>query len=871
MKKLLLIIALFMVGLTLKAAEPTVKFYLEDGNSKEYRIEDVTEMSFIKSDILYTMKVFLHDTSYTYLNTNIASLEFIDSTKIKINLPVTVKYIKIKDIDSIIFIPDLCSEITIDNQTWSCKNLDIDHYRNGDPVPEVTDSTQWSKLTTGAWCYYDNDPEKGKVYGKLYNWYAVTDPRGLAPEGWHIPNQTECWALYPALGTDAMVGGKLKSTGTYQVGDGLWKTPNSGATNESGFSALPGGSRYSNGKFMHIGENAFWWDNDDSGDGISVNNISPELESWFFDKISGQSVRCIKGERKFPVIISITPKTGFFEDEVTLNGTGFGETRNNSFVKFDKSNLQESEYLSWSDTKIKIAVSKSSSIGKVMLFVKVNGEKSNEVEFTVRQNVPGDCKYMPIGYQVWTCKNLNVDHYRNGDSIPQVTDSTEWDNLTTGAWCYFKNDSANGAIYGKLYNWFAVNDPRGLAPIGWHIPKDAEWKTLEQYLGMVKSQADSVGYRGTNQGLQLKEAGTEYWRSPNNGATDELGFSALPSSYRGNLGAFYILGKDCYWWSTSSKDPTNATFRSLNYYYNGIYRNANNKKYGFSVRCIQGEARVLTIKTVIPNKAYIRHTITLNGTEFGNSQGNSFVSFNSIKPEQSDYITWNDNKITLLVPKMATTGKISVTVGDDISNQVDFTVKQIEPNDCEPLTIGKQIWSCKNLDVSTYRNGDTIPQVTDSLTWSKLTTGAWCYYNNDPAMGAIYGKLYNWFAENDPRGLAPEGWHIPSDDEWTILANSLGGENIAADKLKTTGTYENGNGLWLTTNNSATNESGFSALPGGNCIGNYTNIGYMGHWWSSTNISYSLAWYRTILTGSSKLYRTDAPKYFGLSVRCIKD
>jgi len=394
---------------------------------------------------------------------------------------------------------------------------------------------------------------------------------------------------------------------------------------------------------------------------------------------------------------------------------------------------------------------------------------------------------------------------------------------------------------------------------------------LECYIGMGKSQADSIGYRGKDQGLQLKEEGTEYWRSPNNGANDELGFSALPSSYRGNLGAFYMIGKDCYWWSTSSADSIGAWFRSLNYFYDGIYRNATNKKFGFSVRCVQGEVRVLTLKSVIPNTTYTRHKITLNGTAFGNSQGNSFVSFNSIKPLPSDYIFWSDNKITLLVPKMATTGQISVAVDDEISNQVDFTVKQIIPNDCEPITIGKQSWMCKNLDVSTYRNGDTIPKVTDSLTWSKLKTGAWCYYNNDSTLGAIYGKLYNWYAVNDQRELAPEGWHIPSDDEWTILSNFLGGEDNAGGLLKTTGTFENGDGLWTMPNIDATNASGFSALPGGDCYGICTNIGWLGNWWSSTMSGYSLAWSRYIYNSDRKLIRDTNPKVYGFSVRCIKD
>ena len=131
------------------------------------------------------------------------------------------------------------------------------------------------------------------------------------------------------------------------------------------------------------------------------------------------------------------------------------------------------------------------------------------------------------------------------------------------------------------------------------------------------------------------------------------------------------------------------------------------------------------------------------------------------------------------------------------------------------VTICNQVWATRNLDVTTYRNGDPIPQVTDIGQWGTLTTGAWCYYNNDPANGATYGKLYNWYAVNDPRGLAPAGWHVPSDSEWTTLTDCLGGVSIAGGEMKATGAMETGTGLWFAPNVGANNSSGFTGLPGG--------------------------------------------------------
>jgi uncharacterized protein (TIGR02145 family) len=184
------------------------------------------------------------------------------------------------------------------------------------------------------------------------------------------------------------------------------------------------------------------------------------------------------------------------------------------------------------------------------------------------------------------------------------------------------------------------------------------------------------------------------------------------------------------------------------------------------------------------------------------------------------------------------------------------------------VVIGTQQWMEKNLDVMTYRNGDVIPQVTDATLWAGLTTGAWCYYNNDPLNGAIYGKLYNWYAVNDPRGLAPQGWHIPTDNEWTTLSTLLGGDAAAGGKMKTTGTT-----IWTTPNTSATNESGFAGLPGGdrNDGGTFVSVGGSGYWWSATESNSTYAWGRFLYYDVGLLVRFGNDKNYGFSVRCLRD
>ncbi|MBI3137721.1 MAG: T9SS type A sorting domain-containing protein [Sphingobacteriales bacterium] len=201
------------------------------------------------------------------------------------------------------------------------------------------------------------------------------------------------------------------------------------------------------------------------------------------------------------------------------------------------------------------------------------------------------------------------------------------------------------------------------------------------------------------------------------------------------------------------------------------------------------------------------------------------------------------------------------------------------------LLVCDQTWMPMNLAVTTYRNGDPIPQVTDNSEWVSLTSGAWCYYNNDPSTEAAYGKLYNWYAVTDPRGLAPAGWHIPDYGEWIVLENCAGGYFTAGGALKETGTTH-----WTDPNTGATNSTGFTALPGGMRTGGggFMSLGQVGNWWSSSSGSYTHygitftgGYYRSIFYGSAIFYGNQAymgyPSYpisdfkTGMSVRCVKD
>ena len=235
-----------------------------------------------------------------------------------------------------------------------------------------------------------------------------------------------------------------------------------------------------------------------------------------------------------------------------------------------------------------------------------------------------------IGTQVWLKENLKVTHYRNGEPIPEVKDSMAWVIQTKGAWCNNENKPANSIIYGKLYNWHAANDSRGIAPIGWHVPSDAEWKTLEIYVGMPANMANLENYRGTKEANTLKKADTTtYWTlaccptpglSKNKG-TNSSGFTALGGGYRiyfnagGNYTSFQAPTGNAQFWTSTAPDDTTAWLRHLCVYHEDIYRAHWPKVNGSSIRLIwDSPATINEVKTafeivMFPNPAYDKLSI----------------------------------------------------------------------------------------------------------------------------------------------------------------------------------------------------------------------------------------------------------------------
>lgn len=194
------------------------------------------------------------------------------------------------------------------------------------------------------------------------------------------------------------------------------------------------------------------------------------------------------------------------------------------------------------------------------------------------------------------------------------------------------------------------------------------------------------------------------------------------------------------------------------------------------------------------------------------------------------------------------------------------TVTDIDGNVYNTVAIGTQVWMKENLKVTKYRNGDAIPNVIDDSQWDDLTTGAYCYYDNSSSNGTTYGGLYNWYAVNDSRKIAPTGWHVSTLTEWMTLITYLGGESVAGGKIKETGTIH-----WQSPNIGATNESGFTALPGGFRWDEFYSIGSTGYWWSSTESTLSNAWGLVVYNDYSEINHWENGYWCGYSVRCLRD
>lgn len=683
-------------------------------------------------------------------------------------------------------------EVQVGDQIWMVKNLDVTHFRNGDKIPHARTNNEWRMAALRgepAWCYYDNNPQNGATYGKLYNWYAITDPRGIGPENWRVPSNDDWKKLEVSLGMSQLevekkewrgagTGNKLR-----QQGSKLWLAPNAGANNQSGFSALPGGYRQPGGVFETKGVYGSWWTSTAYDDQLA-----------YYRDLSSMNSGIYKGAY---------PK-----------GCGFS-----------------------------------------VRLVKEIGSGYEELPDLIDDRDDNVYKVVKIGNQVWMAENLRYlpVAQNNGEFIEAGNSSSPG----FGVAGYSGNDLVvaksheNYKKYGVLYNWWAAtyggnasdlkpSGVQGICPDGWHLPSDAEWEELINFLG-------GEGIAGN------KMKSSSGWDDGGNG-TNSSGFNALPGGMRNYDGRSGRMGGFGYWWSSSEFNTDRSFARRLISSDDEISKNHSSNKIGRSVRCIASydylseSSKQLEIHK---EEIDIELAQTPDQTEHHSKPSES--------AEEEHY------------------GEDHVEQDTDVSIILeDYVVIEIGDHP-------DQVWMGKNLNVDMFSNGDPIPHAVTLGDWIDAGNEgkpAWSYYDNDPAYGETVGKLYNWYAVNDPRGLCPPGWRVPSAQDFDMMVTTSGGMEYPYEYEDLIyGGYSGWNGFFGGWRHGNSGPTGFGRL------------GEYGYWWTSTDRMGGGQPPCESMTSPSSQQYADNPhiawhfgmyfdeaiwfelivKDIGLSVRCIKE
>ena len=510
--------------------------------------------------------------------------------------------------------------IKIGDQVWMAENLRVTHYQNGDEIPKATNNSEWRELEK-SYCAYDYDETNVNSYGYLYNWHSIVDVRNIAPEGWHVPSNDE-WAKFESflgMSQEALsvqgfrgsgIGSKVKDNDA-----AYWIHDNHRPTNESGFSARPGSFCDSGGDVgagrgsdVLLGWYAHFWSATESGDeafyrylgyhsdgigmntenknyGFSVCLIKDSNDNVYLSlSKSGLTLACYDGAIAHLEIqsnriwnisanadwLSVSPLDGAYDGQVFVTATSentSGDTRNAEIVV--------------------------SCNGLENQVITVTQEKP-EIDTGTVEDIDGNMyKTVKIGDQWWMAENLKVTNYQNGDPIDNVSSDLWWSSMTEGAFCSYDNNEKNVMIYGRLYNWYAATDTRNIAPVGWHVPTDEDWKKLEIYLGMSQSEADATGQRrGTNEGSRLADDAVLWFdgRLKSDSAFGESDFFALPGGFRTGNGYYTSMGGEAHFWTSSNYTGVyidHGCARHLWFIYSSIGRNDSDKQSGFSVRCVK--------------------------------------------------------------------------------------------------------------------------------------------------------------------------------------------------------------------------------------------------------------------------------------------
>ena len=858
--------------------------------------------------------------------------------------------------------------VKIGAQCWTKENLRTTHYANGTVIAVGNTLSE-----TMPYCYAPNDDINNvAAYGFLYNWAAVmntassqSNSHDICPNGWHVPSQEEWSELSDYVSSKAgyyynyVYVAPLKALSSVYGWDSSSEEGSPGfdtlANNATGFNALPAGRKTNN--YSGYGytvsfwskteaDGSDWWFDNTYAVAVTFyeNSLSNQIPLGYTNKYNGCAVRCLKSTPPQVMtnsVVNVVNNSMMAEGSIVSDGgspvTAYGFCWNTS----PNPTLADS-HIVISDTAFTgILQNLTDSTTYYVRAYATNSEGTaygNEIEIfytlcgnTITLDIDGNIyNTVKFGSQCWMKENLRTTRYSDGTGIA-LGSSTSY----TTAYRYYPNgNSANVSIYGYLYNWKAVmgnsssssanpSGVQGICPTGWHVPSDAEWTQLTDY---VSSQSQYV-CGGDSTYIAKSLASTSGWRSSTNAcavgnnpvANNATGFSAFPAGlYNGNYNSF---GGGAYFCSSTMRSGggyvwalflgfANANVPRLDYY----------TEYGFSVRCLRASGTATlpivttnTVSSITATSAICGGDVTNNGgdavtargvcwsdlpnptvsnshTTDGIGTGSFISSLTGLSANTTYYVrAYATNSAgTAYGSEVSFTTMNSDTMPDGQPCPGAATVTDIDNNTYNTVHIGSQCWMKENLRTTRYSDGTGI-----ALGSSSSTTTPYRYYpNNASSNVSTYGYLYNWSAvmhgassssatPSGVQGICPNGWHVPSDAEWTQLVNYVGSQSqyqcngsntkIAKALASTTGWSSSTETCTVGNNPSSNNATGFSAFPVGYYYGYYGSFGNDAGFWSSTEDGSNRAWRRYLGYDDANVSRNGNNKGNGFSVRCVRD
>lgn len=868
----------------------------------------------------------------------------------------------VSDIDGNVY-----NTVQIGTQCWMNENLRVTHYADNTEIPVGGNGGYDSPYR-----YIPGNESNVAAYGYLYNWPAVmrgatssgNGLQGVCPNGWYVPSDEDWLQLVNYVrGIDENVCNDDNSHIAKALAAAIgWE--NSGTpcapgndlsmNNVSGFAALPAG-RYGD-MFGFFGESTYFWSST-AHDNFNAKYISmyhnrENVVNSSFDKSYGFSVRCLRGITAPTVITDTAFQTTDSSavcigrvaanggDSVTVRGACWNTTPNPTTAD---NYIVDTTGVDIFQVILTDVTPATTYYVRAFAANSVDTSYGNEVSFTTAAASVGQdgrpCFGMPtvsdtdgniyntvrIGQQCWMKENLRTTKYADGTNIILGSSPS-----TATAYRYYpNNDISVVAAYGFLYNWRAVmrdssasntnpSGVQGICPTGWHVPSNAEWIQLTDYVSAQNLY--TCGDNSTNIARVL--AATTGWNASDTACSvgemlatnNATGFSALPA---GNFfyGSNAFGGQACFWSSTEN-DGLHVFTRSIFNSLANVGMPMTTKDFALSVRCLRNEGSVVTdsVYQIIDTSAVCSAHISIIGVDTVTVHG---VCWNTTaNPTMADYYAVDSTNtdtfqvlLTQLMP--ATTYYVRAFIADSVDtvygNEIIFTtvdtvtqdgrpcsgmptVSDVDGNIYNTVQIGTQCWMKENLKTTKYSDGTSIA-LGSEYSWSDPTP--YLYYpNNDFSMVDSYGYLYNWKAvmrdssssdttnPSGVQGICPTGWHVPSDAEWTQLTDYVssqsqyvcGDSSIAKALADATGWNTSTNTCAVGNDQSANNATGFSARPAGDISDTHYNpCGFYARFWSSTYYDDSNADYWFLDYDAVDMTGDNINKNSGLSVRCLRD